>query len=59
VNGVFSTVTQDNVAYTQNSTYIAKISVIEDRIIISLNDIVVFDVEDASLTNGRIGVYCG
>jgi hypothetical protein len=58
VNGVTTILAQDNVPYTTGQAYDLRISVTGSHIQIYLNKALIFDVLDASLSQGRIALYC-
>ncbi|MCF8403905.1 MAG: PKD domain-containing protein [Bacteroidales bacterium] len=57
-NGVQTILASDNIGYTANQWYNFRIYSINNRIIITIDGIEIFDVEDNTFTNGKAGLFC-
>ncbi|MGH7854059.1 MAG: family 16 glycoside hydrolase [Candidatus Binatia bacterium] len=57
VNGVFSIIAQDAVAYTSGQTYALQISARGSALTVAVDGKTIFNVTDTSLSKGTIGLY--
>lgn len=58
VGGVTTILAQDSVAYQMNRWYEVKARVVDNRIQVYLDGVLLFDVMDSSISSGRIALYC-
>lgn len=58
VNGVVTTLWEDNVPYIRNRKYILTLDRVSDQCIGYLDGVQLFSVKDRDLVAGRIGLYC-
>ena len=57
IDGKISILAEDSEKYQKERQYQVKVTVLGDRILVVLDDKVIFDVNDKGITKGKIGVY--
>jgi Flp pilus assembly protein TadD len=58
INGKVHVLAEENEGYEKGQNYRARAVAVKDRLMIYLDETLLFDVRDQSISRGKIGVYC-
>lgn len=58
LGGAYTVLAQDDFVYHPNSDYLITIEAVGSRLRVYQDGALVFDVDDAALSSGRVGLYC-